>query len=83
MTLAKAECNLLIALSGLRAAEDMEKRLGQNYIKLYLMFRPEGIRENYKLLSEYIKLEIDCSLYENELKVFINEHARILKGRTA
>ncbi len=81
--MAKAEGNLLINLPGIRAVESMEKRLGQSFTRVFGLFRPEGIRENYKTLAKYLNKEINTEAYENELQTYLDSKRGLLKGKTA
>jgi nitrogenase molybdenum-cofactor synthesis protein NifE len=83
LQLAEATVNLLIAIPGLRAAESLEKRLGQDFLKCYSMFRPEGIRQNYDVLEDYLDCEIETISFEQNLKDCIASYKPDLLGKKA
>ncbi|MBI9109309.1 MAG: hypothetical protein JEZ04_21360 [Spirochaetales bacterium] len=83
MALGHAVGNLLIGIAGLRAVEDMKKKLGQSFLPVYSIFRPEGISENYRLLEEYLGVKLETEEYQKELLSFIDSKKQFLEGKTA
>jgi nitrogenase molybdenum-cofactor synthesis protein NifE len=81
--MSRAEGNLLIALPGLRAVEDMERRLGQSFVSIFGLFRPEGITANYNILSEYLGISINTEPYKTELEQYIESNKMFFEGKTA
>jgi nitrogenase molybdenum-cofactor synthesis protein NifE len=82
-SMARAEGNLLIALPGKRAAENMEKKLGQPYVSVFSVFRLEGIRANYEAMESFFDCELDFKSYEDELVLFLESCRDRLRGKTA
>ncbi len=83
LEMAESEGNILINLPGLRAVENMEKKLGQSFHRMFSLTRPEGIRNNYRQLGEYLGRELEFSRYEDELKLLLEESRPALEGKTA
>ena len=83
LDLAEAHTNLLIALPGLRAAENLQQRLGQDYLPFYSVFRLEGIRKNYQTLEAYLETAIHTESYEQTCIDYLESCADDLSGKTA
>ncbi len=81
-SMGRARGNLLIGIAGIRAVEHLEKKLGQSWIAVYGLFRPEGIAENYQAMESYLGCALDWQPYEEELHVFLEQVRPALKGKT-
>ena len=71
-SMARAEGNLLIALPGKRAAENMEKKLGQPYVSVFSVFRLEGIRSNYEAMESFLIVSLISKVMRMSLFCFLN-----------
>lgn len=81
--MASASGNLLIGLPGLRAAEALEREQGQSFAGVFSVFRPEGIRENYRILEDYLGRPLEYAAYEEELSSYLESVRADLNGKTA
>ena len=64
----RSRLNIAIEYSALPAAQMMEKRWGIPYIFLENSFHPEEIRKNYKRLGEALQLELDDTVFYDEIQ---------------
>ena len=61
--LSKANFNLVLNAESRYAAQDMQERLGIPYIELTRLYRPEKIRNQYRLLGQAIGAALDDAAY--------------------
>ena len=53
--LGQASCNIFYEPATRKAAEDMKRRLGQEYLYLPFVYQAERLEENYRMLTEFLK----------------------------
>ena len=71
--LSKANFNLVLNAESRYAAQDMQERLGIPYIELTRLYRPEKIRNQYRLLGQAIGAALDDAAYYDAVQEKITQ----------
>ena len=71
--LSKANFNLVLNAESRYAAQDMQERLGIPYIELTRLYRPEKIRNQYRLLGQAIGAALDDAAYYDAVQAKITQ----------
>jgi hypothetical protein len=83
LDMAQASINILYEPIALSAAQDLKKRLGQEYIYLPTVFRTEELEENYRRLATLLHIEMPDNRRLQEQAEAALMHARETIGDTA
>ena len=71
--LSKANFNLVLNIEARAAAQDMQERLGIPFIEMLRLYRPEKIRNQYRLLGQALGVSFDDEKYYQETRKLIEE----------
>ncbi len=82
LNMAKAPLNLVYEPAALMAAEDLKKRLGQDYLYLTFSYDFEELEQNYERLAEKLRIRKPDFAAERDRAVQAIEHAKELIGKT-
>ena len=73
-----SRANIIVHPQAAACGQDLEKRLGMPYIKLYTSYVPDIIEENYKKLATFLNAEISCEKEkgraEKNIEDFVQKH---------
>ena len=76
-----SRANIIVHPQATACGEDLEKRLGMPYIKLYTSYVPEIIEENYKKLGAFLGGDIDVGKLRKAAENSIKEFAQKYGGK--
>ena len=82
LEMAKAPLNLVYEPTALMAAEDLKKRLGQEYLYLSFSYDFEELEQNYRKLAEKLHIQKPDFTAEKERAVRAITHAKDVIGDT-
>ncbi len=71
--LSKANFNLVLNLEARAAAQDIQERLGIPFIEMLRLYRPEKIRNQYKLLGQALGVTFDDDKFYQETRKTIDD----------